>query len=129
MIFLSGDSPISHHEAYDKYYLTINKKAVFIGELYPHDDETFLQALENLRWKLCLHVEQYDPDIHCLDSFIIWKKLENRKTKQHEILKSNVASEGTIPNGAKEMEIDCGRKRLRQLSSFLSTKKKTWSWS
>ena len=42
MIFLSGNSSVSQHQAFEKYYLTINKKAVFIGDLFPHDDETLV---------------------------------------------------------------------------------------
>lgn len=102
MIFLSGNSSVSQHQAFEKYYLTINKKAVFIGELFPHDDETLVNhkvippglgkfKIKTVFASRILAWQKYDPDIHCRDSFIIWSKLETRKTRQHEILKPNVA--------------------------------------
>ena len=68
--------------------------------------------------------QKYDPDIHWPGSFIIWDKLETRKMKQHEILKPNVASAGTIPNGATEVDNGRGRKRLRHDTDHLSSQRK-----
>ena len=88
MIFLSGNSPISQHEAFEKYYLTINKKAVFIGERYPHDDKILVHHKVIGKFKIkivfacrALALQKYDPDIHCPDSSIILDKLETRKTQ------------------------------------------------
>ena len=54
-------------------------------------------------------------------------KLETRKTKEHEILKPNIALEGTIPNGATEVENGNGKKRLWDDADHLSpNEKKTW---
>ena len=107
---------------------------MFIGELFPHNDETLVHhkvippgfgkckitvfTCRALAW------QKYDPDIYCPDSFIIWDKLETRKTKQHEILKPNVASPGTIPNGATEVDSSRGRKRLRHDADHLSSQQK-----
>ena len=53
VILLSGNSLISQHEAFKKYYLTINKKAVFIGKCYPHDDETLVHhKVSSTLWKI-----------------------------------------------------------------------------
>ena len=113
----------------------INQEAVFIGELFPHDDETLVPHKVILpgfgKFKIktgfarrALAWQKYDPDIHCSDSFIIWDKLETRKTKQHEILKPNVASAGTIPSGATEVDNGRGRKRLRHDADHLSFQRK-----
>ena len=50
--------------------------------------------------------------------------METRKTKQHEIRKPNVASAGTIPNGATEVDNGHGRKRLRHDADHLSSQRK-----
>ena len=113
----------------------INKKAVFVGELFPHDDETLAHhkvippgfgkfEIKTVFAQQALAWQKYDPDIHCPDSFIIWDKLETRKTKQHEILKPNVASAGTIPSGATEVDNGRGRKRLRHDADHLSFQRK-----
>lgn len=74
-------------------------------------------ACQALAW------QKYDPDFHCPDSFIIWDKLETRKTKEHEILKHNISLEGTIPNGATEVENGNG-KRLWDDANHLSPNEK-----
>ena len=51
-------------------------------------------------------------------------KLETRKTKQHEILKPNIASAGTIPNGATEIGNGRVRKRLQHDADHLSSQRK-----
>ena len=52
-IFLSGNNPVSQHEALKKYYLTTNKKAVFIGECYSQDDETLVRhQISSKLWKI-----------------------------------------------------------------------------
>ena len=51
-------------------------------------------------------------------------KLEARKTKQHEILKPNIASAGSIPNGATEVDNGRGRKRLQHDADHLSSQRK-----
>lgn len=51
-------------------------------------------------------------------------KLETRKTKEHEILKPNIALEGTIPNGATEVENGNGKKRLWDDADHLSPNEK-----
>ena len=50
--------------------------------------------------------------------------METRKTKQHEILKLNVALAGTIPNKATEVDNGRGRKRLRHDADHLSSQRK-----
>ena len=113
----------------------IIKKAVFICELFSYDYETLVYhkvispgfgkfKIKTVFARRALAWQKYDPDIHCPDSFIIWDKLETRKTKQHEILKPNVASPGTIPNGATEVDSSRGRKRLRHDADHLSSQQK-----
>ena len=113
----------------------INKKAVFIGELFPHDDETLVHPkvippgfgkfeIKTVFARRALAWQKYDRGIHYLDSLIIWDKLETRNRKQHEIPKPNVASPGTIPNGATEVENGRVRKRLRHDADHLSSQRK-----
>ena len=112
----------------------INKKAVFIGELFPHDNETVHHKvippgfgkfkIKTVFARRALAWQKYDSDIHCPNAFIIWYKLETRKTKQHKILKPNFASAGTIPNGATEVDNGRGRKRLRHDADHLFSQQK-----
>ena len=113
----------------------INKKAVFIGEFFPHDNETLVHhkvippgfgkfKIKTVFARRALAWQKYDSDIHCPNAFIIWYKLETRKIKQHEILKPNFASAATIPNGATEVDNGRGRKRLRHDADHLSSQRK-----
>ena len=54
----------------------INKKAVFVGELFPHDDETLAHhkvippgfgkfEIKTVFAHRALAWQKYDPDIHC----------------------------------------------------------------
>ena len=108
---------------------------MFIGELFPHDDETLVNhkviptglgkfKIKTVFASRILAWQKYDPDIHCRDSFIIWSKLETRKTRQHEILKPNVAWASTISNWVTEVDNGCGRKIFRHDAVHLSSKRK-----
>ena len=55
---------------------------------------------------------QYDPDVHCVvGSYIVWDLNDVKKTKSHDLVLPNIASEGSDLSGPKEVFNGRGRKR------------------
>ena len=86
--------------------------------------EKYLLVGVNLFVRRALTWNRYGPDIHCVDTFIIWNKGETRKCNTHQLIEASVAGEATDVKGAEEVTNGCGRKRLRDEHNKISAIRK-----
>ena len=67
---------------------------------------------------------QYDPDVHCVDSYIVWDLNDVKKARSHDLVSPNIASEGSDLSGAKEIFNGRGRKKTRNESEHYSAQRR-----
>ena len=109
----------------NKYHLKYKKVTVFLGVNEPHGENTLVhnETIPPDSWKFhitsifirrALKWNSFDPDIHCIGSYIIWKMVDTKKYNlSKELLPiSNVNNANDI-SGAKEVTDGLGRKRSR----------------
>ena len=65
-------------------------------------------------------MDAVDPDVHCVGSYIVWDLNDVKKTKSHDLVLPNIATEGSDLSGAKEVFNGQGRKKKHNESEHAS---------
>ena len=108
---------------------------MFIGEKRPHDESILVHnkvippgfgkfKITTVFARRALGWTQYDAVVHCVSSYIVWDLNDVKKTKYHNLVSPNIASEGSDLSGAKEVFNGRGRKKTRNESEHASAQRK-----
>ena len=118
----------------NKYHLKYKKVTVFLGVNEPHGENTLVhnETIPPDSWEFCitsifirraLKWNSFDPDIHCIGSYIIWKMVDTKKYNlSKELLPISNVNNAKDISGAKEVT-DRGRKLLAKRNALGKEKK------
>ena len=127
---IATDNVLMVNKKDEKYYLCVNDKKVFVGVLDGNPDLVhgnkvkegngrFL--IKSVLLRTALSWKNYNPDIHCVNTWIIWNLANTTKLKVKSLPVSEASCATNTEGG---IEKERGRKRSRNPEESRNNKKK-----